>query len=159
MFVIACGLATKLNKCRCKSRVIFTAAAGILIFTAEVGAYCPRWSARAAAAIEKDLSLYKSVTHLPISICTHTFFTSDPPIEKDFSPYKFVASTAIGWYPHKYSLKGRKAPSKIQNFNVFRCFCNPFYIWSAWVKLPVSLCITQHLLLELFRVLNLFGNC
>ena len=37
MFVIACGLATKLNKCRCKSRVIFTAAARILIFTAQVG--------------------------------------------------------------------------------------------------------------------------
>ena len=34
---IAFGRVTKLNKCRCKSGVIFTAAAGVLILTAEVG--------------------------------------------------------------------------------------------------------------------------
>ena len=86
--MIACGLATKLNKCRCKSRVIFTAAAGILIFTAEVGLIVRP----DPLAIEKDLSIQICHTLLPICICTH----SDPPIEKDFTPYKFVDSTAIG---------------------------------------------------------------
>ena len=72
---IACERATKLNKCRCKSRVIFTAAAGILIFTAEVGAYCPRWSARAAAAIEKDLSLYTNLSPTCLFLFVHTHFS------------------------------------------------------------------------------------
>ena len=123
--MIACGLATKLNKCRWKSRVIFTAAARILIFTAQVGLivqcicilcvfvyFCIYvlcifttaagiliFTAEVGLIVRADplplkrTSLYKSVTHLRICICT--FFTGDPPPPppiQDFTPHKFVAS-------------------------------------------------------------------
>ena len=92
MCPIACGGATKLNKCRCKSRVIFTAAAaGILIFTAEVGLIVRP----DPLAIEKDLSI--QICHTLLPICIHTHFSRALAHLLRRTPYKFDDSMAIAW--------------------------------------------------------------
>ena len=48
---------------------------------------------------------------------------------------------AIGQHPHTYSLKGRKAPSEIQNQNLNVCpsFWKPFWFW--WSSLLMTHCL------------------
>ena len=91
--------ATKLNKCRCKSQVIFTAAAGILIFTAEVGLIVP------ADPIEKDLSIQICHT-LFVFVFVHTHFSPAVThlLRRTSLHTNLSLPTAIGQHPHTYSL-------------------------------------------------------
>ena len=144
MFVIACGLATKLNKCRCKSRVIFTAAARILIFTAQVGLIVQCICMCICVLLYLCIVYFHSgCRNIDLHGWSGSYCASwSPAIEKDLSiqichtlaylylyifhrgptsTYSGLHSTQIcrfyDRHRHTYSLKGRKAHSVSQTHN------------------------------------------